>query len=255
MHSNKVFFKGILKLILGLFIVPLILVFLVLPNVLTPAFGDNNDASFSFQMPHLGSITSLFSGFHPALDIATTFGTDIKPVAEGTVTQAGEDSSGLGLVVMVDHEDGYKSLYAHLSKINVTEGQKITKADVLGKVGLTGRTTGPHTHLEIYKDGERIDPQTVLVQSLSENAQDSEESGVGGRSSQPKEQPKIVASADYKLKELPKTGLPLLAWAFFGLMPLGLKTKGNNSGSSSDKNNEPSTADSIWAQRQYMKIQ
>jgi len=125
---------------------------------------------FTFQNPHGGYISTKFSLFHPGIDIATNLGTQIHPVAGGTVIDTGYNFWGLGLVVMVDHGDGYQSLYAHMGKIYVQKGQKVSQGDVLGEVGLTGNTSGPHTHLQISKNGQNIDPQTLLP-TLSDHPQ------------------------------------------------------------------------------------
>jgi hypothetical protein len=116
----------------------------------------------SFQLPHPGYLSTYFSTFHPGVDIATGLGMPIKSIAPGVVIDAGFNVWGLGLIVEIDHENGYKSLYAHLGKIYVSKGQKISESDYLGEVGLTGHTTGPHTHLEISLNDQKINPLTVL---------------------------------------------------------------------------------------------
>lgn len=117
---------------------------------------------FEFQLPHLGYITTKFSFYHPGVDLATGLGMPIKTIAPGTVTNTGFNFWGLGLNVAVDHGYGYKSLYAHMGNIYVQKDQSVEKDDILGTVGLTGHTSGPHTHLEISKESHNIDPQTVL---------------------------------------------------------------------------------------------
>jgi len=117
---------------------------------------------FAFQNPHDGYISTHFSAFHPGIDITADLGTAIHPIAPGIVIDEGFNSWGLGLMVVVDHGNGYQSLYGHMEKILVYKGQKVTDSDVLGKVGITGHTTGPHTHLQVSKDGQNIDPQTLL---------------------------------------------------------------------------------------------
>lgn len=116
----------------------------------------------SFQLPHPGYITTPFSSFHPGIDLCSGLGMPIKPIAKGTVISTGFNFFGLGLVVEVEHEGGYKSLYAHMGKIFVTVGQVVEESDFLGEIGMTGHTSGPHTHLEISKDGKKIDPRLVL---------------------------------------------------------------------------------------------
>lgn len=117
---------------------------------------------FPFQLPHAGYITTTYSTYHPGIDICTGLGMPIKPIAPGTVTEAGFNFWGLGLVVEVDHGQGYKSLYAHMGKTYVTKGKVVDENSFLGEVGLTGHTSGPHTHLEVFKDGTRINPLAIL---------------------------------------------------------------------------------------------
>lgn len=119
---------------------------------------------FEFQLPHPGYITTRFSFYHPGIDLATGLGMPIKPIAKGVVIDTGFNFWGLGLVVTIDHGQGYKSIYAHMGNIYVKKNQSVDSNDTLGTVGLTGHTSGPHTHLEISKDNKNIDPQTILPQ-------------------------------------------------------------------------------------------
>lgn len=113
-------------------------------------------------LPHPGYLSTRFSTFHPAIDIATGLGMPVHPITEGTVEQTGTDFFGLGHFVVISHEKGYKSKYAHLGKIYAKIGEKVTTENIIGEVGLTGQTSGPHTHLEITLDGKYINPQTIL---------------------------------------------------------------------------------------------
>lgn len=115
-----------------------------------------------FQLPHPGYLSTHYSSWHPGIDIATGLGMPIKPISEGTVTEAGYNFWGLGLVVEIQHPSGYHSLYAHMGKVYVKKGQTVTDSDYIGEVGLTGHTTGPHTHLEVKKDESYLDPSTIL---------------------------------------------------------------------------------------------
>lgn len=126
--------------------------------------GEVIPASFSkpISLPHPGYISTRFSFWHPGIDIAADLQTPIHPVTDGEVTEAGFDIFGLGNYVVVTHENGFKSKYAHLGKILVKIGAKVTSDSVLGEVGLTGHTSGPHTHLEITHDGQFVDPQKLL---------------------------------------------------------------------------------------------
>lgn len=120
------------------------------------------DLGVTFQLPHEGYITTAFSSFHPGIDIATGLGMPIKPIAKGTVVSTGFSFFGLGLVVEVDHGKDYRSLYAHMGKIYTEAGKEVNENSFLGEVGLTGNTSGPHTHLEVFKNGTRIDPRLIL---------------------------------------------------------------------------------------------
>lgn len=123
---------------------------------------DTKTLPLNFQLPHPGYLSTRFSAFHPAIDIASGLGMPVHPIAKGKVINQGFNFWGLGLVVTIDHGHGYTSTYAHLGKIYVKQGQEVNETDTLGEVGLTGRTSGPHTHLEITKDQKSIDPQALL---------------------------------------------------------------------------------------------
>ncbi|MBI2022722.1 M23 family metallopeptidase [Candidatus Daviesbacteria bacterium] len=115
-----------------------------------------------FQLPHPGYISTYYSTYHPGVDLASGLGLPVKSIASGKVLDTGYNFWGLGLTVTVDHGHGYSSLYAHLGKIYVKKDQEITINDYIGEIGLTGNTSGPHTHLELYKDGKTTDPLAVL---------------------------------------------------------------------------------------------
>lgn len=120
------------------------------------------DLGVTFKLPHEGYITSPFSSFHPGIDIATGLGMPVEPITRGTVVSTGFNFFGLGLFVEVDHGNGYRSLYGHMGKIYTEAGKEVNENNFLGEVGLTGNTSGPHTHLEVFKDGVRIDPRLIL---------------------------------------------------------------------------------------------
>lgn len=126
--------------------------------------GEVVSTSFSkpLNLPHPGYLSTRFSAWHPGVDIATGLGMPVHPITDGEVTEVGRNFFGLGNYVEVLHQNGFKSKYAHMGKLYVKLGQIITSDNTLGEVGLTGRTSGPHTHLEITHDGSYINPQTVL---------------------------------------------------------------------------------------------
>lgn len=117
----------------------------------------------TFQAPLYNSyITSLFSNYHQGIDIPNPTGALVTPVADGEVTYAAWSNLGYGNLVIIHHNGGYDSLYAHLSEINVKVGDKLTLNSVIGKVGATGRATGSHLHLEIHLRGLPINPLSLL---------------------------------------------------------------------------------------------
>ena len=98
---------------------------------------------------------------HTGIDFRGTFGEPIHATAAGTVTSAGW-SGGYGQMVEVDHGNGLATRYGHLSEIDVKVGQSIRIGQVVGRLGSTGRSTGPHLHYETRVDGEAVDPQKFL---------------------------------------------------------------------------------------------
>ncbi len=113
-------------------------------------------------LPHLGYLSTIFSGWHPGIDIAVGLGMPIHPIIDGEVITVSRDLFGLGNYIEIAHEKGFKSKYGHMGKIYVKVGQKVTQENILGEVGMTGHTSGPHTHLEVTLNGKYIDPQTLL---------------------------------------------------------------------------------------------
>lgn len=118
----------------------------------------------SFAWPMSGVITQRFGWYHTGVDIATAFGTPILAADSGKVIVAGwPDNSGYGNRVMIDHGNGYITLYGHMSKILVTAGQYVHRGDQIGLEGSTGRSTGPHLHFEIrIRGGGFKDPLSML---------------------------------------------------------------------------------------------
>ena len=104
---------------------------------------------------------------HRGMDFTAPRGTPIYASGNGKVTRADSNSSGYGKHVRIDHGHGYLSLYAHMSKYNVTKGQKVKRGDLIGFVGSTGRSEAPHLHYEIWKDKEKINPINFYYGSLT----------------------------------------------------------------------------------------
>ena len=106
--------------------------------------------------------------FHYGMDFSARKGTPIYATGNGTVKRADNRSSGFGKHIRIDHGFGYVSLYAHLSKYNVRRGQKVKRGDIIGFVGNTGRSRGPHLHYEILKDNKKINPLNFYYGNLSQ---------------------------------------------------------------------------------------
>lgn len=104
---------------------------------------------------------------HWGMDFTAPRGSPIYASGDGKIVRADNRSSGYGKHVRIDHGYGYISLYGHMSKYNVTVGQKVKRGDLIGFVGSTGRSQAPHVHYEVFKDGERINPINFYYGSLS----------------------------------------------------------------------------------------
>ncbi|MEL6304053.1 MAG: M23 family metallopeptidase [Bacteroidota bacterium] len=104
---------------------------------------------------------------HWGMDFTAPRGTPIFATGDAVVTRADNKSSGYGKHVRLDHGYGYVTLYAHLSKYNVSVGQKVKRGDLIAFVGNTGRSQAPHLHYEVFKDGERINPINFYYGSLT----------------------------------------------------------------------------------------
>lgn len=116
-----------------------------------------------FLWPTGGTFTQYFSYWHPAVDIANNGAPGIAAADGGTVIVAGwPDRTGYGNRVIIDHGNGYTTLYAHLSQIYVNPGQKVDRGQIIGKMGTTGRSTGIHLHFEIRKNGSALNPFSML---------------------------------------------------------------------------------------------
>ncbi|MEZ4856224.1 MAG: M23 family metallopeptidase [Gelidibacter sp.] len=105
--------------------------------------------------------------FHYGMDFTAPRGTPVYASGDGVVIRADNHSTGYGNHIRIDHGYGYVSLYAHLYKYNVRVNQKVKRGDLIGFVGSTGRSEGPHVHYEVFKDDERINPMNFYYGNLS----------------------------------------------------------------------------------------
>ena len=137
-------------------------------------------ASIPAIMPITRGTDRLVSGFgyrihpifkrlrmHTGVDFAAPTGTPIFATGNGVIVRAAHDHSGYGLMVEIDHGFGYRTLYAHMSKISVRVGQRVSRGEVLGLVGSTGLSVGPHLHYEVIRNGRKVNPVSYFFHDLS----------------------------------------------------------------------------------------
>ena len=104
---------------------------------------------------------------HEGMDFTAQIGTPVYATGDGVVTRADQASAGYGKHIRIDHGFGYKTLYAHLSKYNVKKNQKVKRGDLIGFVGNTGRSQGPHLHYEVLKNDIHVNPINYYYGNLS----------------------------------------------------------------------------------------
>ena len=107
------------------------------------------------------------SMMHEGIDFTAPIGTEIYATGNGTVAKVEYNGRGYGNNVIINHGFGYSTLYAHMSRFAVRPGQKIKRGDVIGYVGSTGSSTGPHVHYEVIKNGKKIDPINFFFNDLT----------------------------------------------------------------------------------------
>ena len=120
-------------------------------SVVTSEFGNRIDP-----------VTGAKGAFHAGIDIGYPAGTIVSAVKEGTVEAVNYYTSGYGYHVIINHGGGYKTLYGHCSTLLVHVGDKVTKGQAIAKVGSTGKSTGPHLHLNVYVNGETQNPRNYI---------------------------------------------------------------------------------------------
>ena len=122
-------------------------------GVITDGFG-----------PRMDPITHK-PAFHDGLDISVAYGTVVTAPADGVVVYAERDA-GYGRLLKINHGYGYTTMYGHLDRFLVKEGAHVTRGEPIGKVGMSGRTTGPHLHYEVWKDGEKENPLYYILDAF-----------------------------------------------------------------------------------------
>jgi murein DD-endopeptidase MepM/ murein hydrolase activator NlpD len=145
------------------------------PYWLTSGYGYRIDPFTQRRAPHHG------------IDLAGPYGLDIHCTGEGTVIYVGFSRYGYGNEVRVDHGFGYVTRYAHLQDIHVKKGQKLKRGEVLGTLGSSGRSTGPHIHYEVLKNGHTVNPFHFFYENLTpeEYTQLASRANAGGQMPEP----------------------------------------------------------------------
>jgi hypothetical protein len=132
-----------------------------LRNPTSPIEGFDFDADTNTFGPRIHPITGRNST-HTGEDMSSPMGTPIVAPAGGVVKAVNQNAGAYGMQVIVDHGNGEETMYGHLSGFDVKVGDKVKKGQLLGEVGSTGLSTGPHLHWETWKDGKALDPNTVF---------------------------------------------------------------------------------------------
>jgi murein DD-endopeptidase MepM/ murein hydrolase activator NlpD len=119
--------------------------------------------SGNFMWPVYGWMSQGYRGDHRAIDVAAPTGTFVTASDRGVVIRAGWNEQGYGTFVVIDHNIDYITLYAHLSEVFVQEGDIVAQGEIIGTIGSTGNSTGPHLHFEIRDFGRRTNPLDLLL--------------------------------------------------------------------------------------------
>jgi len=157
---------------------------------LMPGLGDGLYAADAPNLwPVEGRVTSSFGerqdpfngegAFHSGIDIGVAYGTPVRATADGVITKAGF-GTGYGREIAIDHGHDLSTVYGHLSSIAVTEGDHVTRGQVIGYVGSSGRSTGPHLHYEVRVHDVAVNPHKYLRQSFEQLADASGPTGQKG---------------------------------------------------------------------------
>jgi murein DD-endopeptidase MepM/ murein hydrolase activator NlpD len=105
--------------------------------------------------------------FHAGLDFTAPIGTPIYAAADGVIKTANFNAGGYGNHVVINHGYGYESLYGHMVRIKAKQGQSIKRGEVIGYVGSTGKSTGPHCHYEVHRNGTPVNPVYYFYNDLT----------------------------------------------------------------------------------------
>jgi murein DD-endopeptidase MepM/ murein hydrolase activator NlpD len=124
--------------------------------------GNALKGTLNFQWPAGACITQYFWARHPGIDLANSKGTPVVAADDGYVELVGWEPTGYGNMILLNHGNGTISRYAHLSAFAVDAGQSVKKGQLIGRIGSTGRSTGPHLHFEVIVNGVHRNPVGLL---------------------------------------------------------------------------------------------
>lgn len=120
-----------------------------------------------FVTPCKGKKTQGFSSRHPAVDICNSIDTEIHCAADGICIKKVYSNKSYGNHIIIEHSNGYKTLYAHLNSISIELNQEVNANDIIGYMGSTGNSTGSHLHFEIHKNGVQVNPLKYITLSTN----------------------------------------------------------------------------------------
>lgn len=119
----------------------------------------NITSSFAYRTD---PINGAGNQFHNGLDLAAPKGTEVLALFSGKILKAGDFGDGYGNCVLISHSNEFQTFYAHMEKVNVSIGDFVSQYDAIGAVGSTGRSTGPHLHLGMFINGQKVDPVSLF---------------------------------------------------------------------------------------------
>lgn len=160
LNQNSVIMKKVSFLTLSLlFVVTLVWAFNVEPPTIHPLKGNFKVTSgFGEKMHPIKKVLKK----HTGIDFKAPIGTPVHATSDGIIEKAVMQETSYGYHIIIKHDDQYQTLYCHLAEIDVVVGQKVKKGEVIGAVGNTGASTGPHLHYEVIKDGKKVNPEPYL---------------------------------------------------------------------------------------------
>jgi murein DD-endopeptidase MepM/ murein hydrolase activator NlpD len=120
-------------------------------------------SGFGMRIHPIYKITKM----HTGLDFTADVGTEIYATGDGVIEAVDSKLAGYGRHVIIRHGYGFQTLYAHMSRVNVKPGEKVKRGQIIGYVGNTGASTGPHLHYEVIRNGEKVDPAFYFYSDIT----------------------------------------------------------------------------------------